>query len=186
MQTSSWKIFVRAKANHFNFTLRFRAAGFGPNWTLRRFSFILKFRKFFVFRLNSHPPVPRWRLGLRRVIHKFQSPITRAASGNGGWNDQQTKDLILSGFWLLLAFLAQLQLILRKYWKGVFIILLACVGILGVLLMNKGKRTKLVKVRGLRNCMATIAACSLLFMLGSYGDRMGIMYVAKQVSELIS
>lgn len=66
----------------------------------------------------------------------------------------------------------------------IVVMTLACVGFLGVLLMKKGKRTKHVRlVRGFRNWMPFIAAaCSILFMMATYfWDRMGIMYVAKQV-----
>ncbi|XP_054779663.1 uncharacterized protein LOC129287503 [Prosopis cineraria] len=194
-QHCSCRIFVRAKADYFNFSFRLRATGFGPNWTLHRFSFILRFRNFFVFRFNSHLPAqiaPRSRLGLIRAralhgIQKFQARISaknRSTSGNTGWIDEQPKDLLLSGIWGLLAFAVQVQHIWQKYGKGLCIIMLASVSFMGVLLM-KTKRAEPVKVRGLRNCMVIIAACSLLFMLGSCWDRMG-MCVAKQVWELIS
>ncbi|XP_028764470.1 uncharacterized protein LOC114722574 [Neltuma alba] len=201
MQTSrrqcSWRIFVRAQANNFNFTFRFRATSFGPNWTLHLFSFVLNFRKFFVFRLNSHrpPPIaPRPSLGLIRhrvldVIQKFRSRITarnRAASRNRGWMDEQQKDLILAGFCLLLAFSVQHKHMWKKYGKGVLIIMLVSVGFMGVLLMKKGKKAKPVKVSGLCNGAAILAACSLLFMLGIYWDGIGIIHVANQVWEWIS
>ncbi|KAG5014226.1 hypothetical protein GLYMA_09G275200v4 [Glycine max] len=141
-EQQSWRLHVTAKANKFNFRLRFAAAThrYRPTWNLSffRISILLKLPKFALI-INSHPTNPTRGRGFfatkfTKILHRLRPRLPKKKESNAPC--LKVNDPIRSGFWIMgiLAFLAQ---------RGIG--MLASVGSL-LLLFRKLKIAKLVNL----------------------------------------
>lgn len=89
-EQQSWRLHVTAKANKFNFRLRFAAAThrYRPTWNLSffRISILLKLPKF-ALRINSHPTNPTRGRGFfatkfTKILHRLRPRLPKKKESN--------------------------------------------------------------------------------------------------------
>jgi len=87
-QQQSWRLHVTAKANNFNFRLRFVAATYKPTWNFSffRLSILLKLPKF-ALTFASHPTQPAHRPGFfttkfMKIVRKLRPRLPRKKESN--------------------------------------------------------------------------------------------------------
>ncbi|XP_057440342.1 uncharacterized protein LOC130732274 [Lotus japonicus] len=169
----SWRIRITARANTFNFRLRFVAATYPLTWKLSffRFSILLKLHKS-VFRISSEPKQRRGSITSKfmKIIRKFRPrlPKTRPnVASDSISNLSYPKDAIHFGFWVVgfLAFLA--QSISKRDQKR--ILMVASVGFcVASLLFKKFNIAKVTKLAAL--LLVAVAIVVLVYDLFSYFD----------------
>ncbi|KAK7374070.1 hypothetical protein VNO80_07495 [Phaseolus coccineus] len=102
-QQQSWRLHVTAKANNFNFRLRFAAATYKPTWNFSffRLSILLKLPKF-ALTFASHPTQPVHRPGFfttkfMKIVRKLRPRWPRKKESNVPY----LKDPLRNGFWVM-------------------------------------------------------------------------------------
>ncbi|RDX71463.1 hypothetical protein CR513_49183, partial [Mucuna pruriens] len=144
-EQQSWRVHVTAKANNFNFRLRFAAATYKPtsNFSFFRLSLLLNLPKF-ALTITSHPAQPTRARGFFatkfiKIVNKLRPPLPKKKESNVPY----LKDPNRIGFWVM-GFLACLaQSINKNGQRG--IVMLASVGSL-FLLFRKLKMTKVMNL----------------------------------------
>ncbi|QCE12101.1 hypothetical protein DEO72_LG10g3342 [Vigna unguiculata] len=107
-QQQSWKLQVTAKANNFNFRLRFAAATYKPTWNFSffRLSILLKLPKF-ALRFASHPTQHRpgfFATKFMKIVHKLRPRFPRKKESNVSYpkvNNLTYQDPLRVGFWVM-------------------------------------------------------------------------------------
>ncbi|TKY65675.1 hypothetical protein E2542_SST08535 [Spatholobus suberectus] len=144
-EQQSWRVHVTAKANNFNFRLRFAAAAtYKPTWNFSffRLSILLKLPKF-ALTISSHPTQPAHGRGFfatkfKKIVHKLRPRLPKKKESNV----PHLKDPLRVGFWVM-GFLACLAQSIKNGQRG--IATLASLGSL-LLLFRKLKTAKLMKL----------------------------------------
>ncbi|KHN40627.1 uncharacterized protein LOC114396040 [Glycine soja] len=146
----SWKLHINAKANNFNFRLRFAAAThrYKPTWNLSffRLSILLMLPKF-ALSITSHPTNPTHKRGciatkFMKIVHILRPWLTKKKEPHVPC--LKINDPIRVGFFWVMGFLAFLaQSICKNGHRG--IVMLASVGSL-LVLFRKLKIAELVNL----------------------------------------